>query len=112
MRLIICSIIAFIIVGVSGHVYADKSYMLYAAPNAWGAEVEICSCLGDNVKTKFEEADTNVGGPVFYQAESSSGGEWKDTLPGAWIEGQVVKLRSKCIGTGGYVKITVDGCCQ
>ena len=68
------------------------------------------SCFGVQPWTAFEVAESNVGGPVVFQAKVDSG-SWQTALPKRKIIGQNVWLRAKVAGTGGYVKVKVTGTC-
>ena len=90
---------------------ADKLVQLYAGPSSWGPSLQVNECFGANPVTKFEEVESNVGGPIRYQARADSG-QWTEAMPGVFLRGQVIDLRAKVAGgTGGYAKLRVSGTC-
>lgn len=47
--------------------------------------------------SKFEEVESNVGGPVQYQARLD-GKQWGAIKEGDWLKGQSVELRARVDG--------------
>ena len=83
---------------------------LYAGPGIWGPSAYINSCFGERPWTKFEVVESNVGGPLVFEAKVDQE-KWRAAFPGGQIIGQNVWLRARVAGTGGYVKVKVTGTC-
>ena len=105
---LIAGILALSIVG-SAEAGEQKS--IYAAPLKFGPKVKIQACFGENVWVKFSVIESNVNAPVVYKTYSTGNKKWLHTNPGQIIRGQEVWISAKSTGTGGYLKLLIEGAC-
>ncbi len=101
----------FLVITGTGVAAETRYYDIYAPPGVYGAYTTIQSCFGASVNLRWSIKESHVKAPVVWKAWTSETKQEYGTSPGQTLEGQVVQIKAKSLGTGGPIKIKVVSSC-
>ncbi|MFK7946192.1 MAG: hypothetical protein AB8G11_01290 [Saprospiraceae bacterium] len=91
----------------------DKLLNVYAPPlNKWGTSYTAYSTFGENPGCKISIQENYTNGNIRLQVQYNTRHqslEWREYVPGTWINAQVVKVRATSTLTGGTVTLKIEG---